>query len=315
MKIFVSNHLESSGSTQVDALISALAGMMAIGDGSLRFAVNRVDDHVNYLEQLPTNLESMAEWLGYSSTNEPDIMPQRMLELVEGIRWIAREWWPLRSGALAMGRGLVDLTLEVEHLGEETLGLASRLEALGGGLYTWEQLAEADDLPLSPDDRRLVVSISERLGILGPLVNGLGGDVTSLLAGFELFRDTYRFDMTPRVNGKRVALERAKVYDLSRLADDFYRLLAPMLLEKHDVDQLSFRLERMDPGVIGVTRHLEQFHSAWQEVDAYAEGAAGSLKAIDTRQRLAIFMVYFKRFLSQWTHVGALGERLKIAFA
>lgn len=315
MKIFVSNHLESSGSAQVDALMNALAGMMTIGDDSLRFAVKRVDDHVNYLEQLPANLESMTRWLGYSDTDEPEIMPQRMLEQVDGLRWIAREWWPLRYGALFMGRDLVDLTHEVARLGEQTLDLASRLEALGGGQYTWEQLAQDDDLPLSPGDRHQVVAMAECLGMLRLLVNGLGGDITSLLASFGTFRDSYRFDLTPQVNGKRVALERAQVHDLSRYPEALRRFLEPVLLDRYDVDLLSSRLEQMDPGLIGVTRHLEQFHSVWQELDAYADGAASNLKVIDTRQRLAIFMLYFKRFLSQWTHVGALGERLKIAFA
>ncbi|WMW07220.1 hypothetical protein [Pseudomonas entomophila] len=311
----VSSQLESSDSTRVDALMNALAGMMTIGDDSLRIAVKRVDDHVNYLEQLPASLESMTWWLGYSDTDEPELMPQRMLELVDGLRWIAREWWPLRYGALFMGRDLVDLTHEVERLGEQTLGLASRLEALGGGQYTWEQLAQDDDLPLSPGDRQQVVLMAERLDTLRLLVNGLAGDVTLLLADFGAFRDKYRYDLTPQVNGKRVALERAQVHDLSRYPDFWRRLMEPRLLEAYDADLLNSRLERMDPGIIGVTRHLEQFHSTWQEVDAYAEGAANSLKAIDTRQRLAIFMVYFKRFLSEWLHVGALGERLKIAFA
>lgn len=67
-----------------------------------------------------------------------------------------------------------------------------------------------------------------------------------------------------------------------------------------DVKQLLSLVERLDQTLSTAVVSSGKIHSVWQAIDTYLESSANRLNAIDTQQRLAMFMLYFKLFSSQW---------------
>lgn len=73
------------------------------------------------------------------------------------------------------------------------------------------------------------------------------------------------------------------------------------------VDDLDFRLA----SVLTAASHL---HSAWDTVDSYIIASRLKLEKITDSQKLALFVVYFKQFLGQWSSIEKTSLRLTRIF-
>lgn len=295
--------------------VQALRKEEADEENLLKVAVTELDAYARTLGGLPRIPVLFEAWAGYTAVSEWVLEPRHMAPLFSKLAKHAIKWRVLRKSGEVLGKALVVHTQTVAQLGAQLEKLASSLDMLEIRGAGWEQFLNSEERMLSEGDLACIAKMLGQLLTLRLEISLFGELVAGYLNAIGSFRETYRRDLQAELKRARAALAKAKFHDYKKsypvvIPPNKVQVITRPGLEalRHVLGADTFQVE----GVLGGT---ERLHSAWQVIDTYAESASSNLKRVSSQRELALFMIYFERFLGQWQQVGKQSKRLRDAFA
>ncbi|WP_343598668.1 hypothetical protein [Pseudomonas sp.] len=292
--------IELRGTEPYGLLVKCLDYMDASALPFAHETVVQLDRYMAAALQLPTTLEQTCKYLDYRYTSEPELSPSQMLELFNMLRQHSAGWLSLRTQCSALASALVNHAETIQALGIEVERLARTMRAIGDASLTWETLSQLPPVGLSNEDKVILTSMASLLAECRLKISSFDKATKAVCTGFELFRDEVRLKLIPTVQEKARALRRQPGINPG---NSFFLEFITNVLDfasNDDVKQLLSLVERLDQTLSTAVVSSGKIHSVWQAIDTYLESSANRLNAIDTQQRLAMFMLYFKLFSSQW---------------
>lgn len=193
------------------ALIEAMDEREGHGEAGLlitRPALQAFDAYRASVQQLPSNIAQVREWLGYEWINEPELSPQNMQVLFQQLRAHGGSWTGLRMQCQQVTAGLQRHAASIEVEGNKVVALAARTRALGANKDSWESLLQAPPVALDSHDLQVLAAMGGELVRLHGLVDDYDQQVETLRLGLQGFRDTARERLIPSVLGKCRAAKR-----------------------------------------------------------------------------------------------------------
>ncbi|MDF9620746.1 hypothetical protein P5705_24130 [Pseudomonas entomophila] len=294
--------------------VQALAKEEANEDNLLKIAVTELDVYARTLNGLPRIPVLFKVWAGYTAVSEWVLEPRHMAPLFSKLSKHAMKWRVLRKGGEVLGKALVVHTQSVAQLGDQVEKLASSLEMLEIRGAGWEPFLNGEERMLSEGDLACVAKMIGQLLTLRLEVTVFGELVAGYLNAIGSFRETYRRELQAELKRARTALAKAKFHDYKKT----YKIVIPpnkvQIITRPGLEALRDVLGADAFQVEGVLGSTERLHSAWQVIDEYAESANRNLKRVSSQRELALFMIYFERFLGQWQQVAKQSKRLRDAF-
>ncbi|MDR6712984.1 hypothetical protein J2W83_002586 [Pseudomonas hunanensis] len=116
------------------------------------------------------------------------------------------------------------------------------------------------------------------------------------------------------IYGPKAKAARAELHGLERRRAEISRRLAEFRRVEGRVQELHSYMGELEFDVWDAVLAAGHLHTAWQTIEAYLESAAAQLEKMNTRQRLAVFIYYFRQFLAQWAGIRAHGLEMAKVF-
>ncbi|MDD1015851.1 alpha-xenorhabdolysin family binary toxin subunit A [Pseudomonas rubra] len=218
-------------------LIQAMAERDGPAEGGLtltREHIVTLNQYANYTFQLPVAKDAVIRWLGYSTIQEPDLMPSKMEAMHKQLQKHGRCWTVLADNSKKLGFELAASANGINTTGDEILEILENSRALGRHRDAWETLKFEKALRLGADDRRRVLDLVDYMEVLREDVDLFARRVNAVREETEQFRDTAREQLIPLVAVKSQALKRQKASgavqqlreDLAELDNEIKRLEA-----------------------------------------------------------------------------------------
>ncbi|MGS7252609.1 hypothetical protein ACQ7NP_15975 [Pseudomonas anuradhapurensis] len=289
-------------------------GLHTTDASALPFAhetVARLDRYLAVALALPRTLEQTTKYLDYGFSPEPELHPSRMLELFIMLRLHSMGWPTLRTKCKALAGALVVQAETIRAHGIEVERLARTMRGLGDASLTWEALSQLPPVGLSKEDKLILTSMASMLEQFRLEISRFETATEAVYTGFERFRDDARLKLIPVVQEKARAVQRQS-RPRSKIG---YVTDHPLGVASYqDVKQLLAQIEQLDQALSTTVVSSGKMHSVWQAIGTYLESSANRLRTIDTQQRLAMFMLYFKLFMSQWEGIQRHANATLTAF-
>ncbi|BFO02637.1 alpha-xenorhabdolysin family binary toxin subunit A [Pseudomonas guariconensis] len=369
--------LANEAASQPVAMVTAMAERDGSNEGGLTLSrehIVTINQYANFVFGLPKTPQTVEQWLGYKTIDEPELKPSAMSSLFEGLRRHANAWTTLSDRSKRLSSELATTANLIDVVGEEIVAECSRLRFLKPQM-TWEQVALARPVKLGAEDQKAVTQLVEYMQILNDDVRNYAKRVDGVKKDSEAFRDTVKKELLPAVGNKDKALKRKKQdglvealrtelkaldVEIGELKKEYDRYLSNGLsslaggplgaivggaiygAKAESARKQRKKLEQQRRGVAaklkarvnleGRLKEMTQFvddldvrlndvltsashlQTVWERVEVYITSSIEELGKITDGQRLAIFLIFFKRFLRQWKEIERTSLQLTAVF-
>ncbi|MBF8757058.1 hypothetical protein [Pseudomonas guariconensis] len=312
MKQMTSMSMESAAQA-MEVRVAALFKETRSEGGGLKAAVAQLDEYVRNVQGLPQR--GLWRRVSYSYVSEPILSIDNLEQLIVKLSDTSGVWWSLRKSGSSLSDALVGHAKRVAQQSAEIQHIASQLQRANGRADEWETLAREEDLALSVRDLTHVERMVAQVAGLRRETNAFQVQLSRYLAGIEHFREMHRREVQPELDRVVKALDVVKVRECNLWFEPLWTICRRTSFEKADRAQLRALFGARHFQLAGVQGNIEKLHTAWQAIGTYVDSAHNNLSKVRRQRELALFMVYFKIFLGQWTQVAGHAERLREAFA
>lgn len=233
-------------------LVAAMAERDGPGEGGLtltREHIITINQYVNHVFALPSELENIERWLGYTRIADPELMPARWQVLFKLLRTHALQWSALSDNSKKLSSELASTAVSIDASGKVIIEECKRIRALGNDVATWDKVALEKPVALSTEDQRVVTQLVEYMEVLREDVVTYAGRVDGVKSQTGKWRDEIKFKLIPEVAKKNNAVERE--------------------LASGETQQLRKELSALDEAIVAVKK----------EYDNYIKGVMGSAAA------------------------------------
>ncbi|BBH47781.1 alpha-xenorhabdolysin family binary toxin subunit A [Pseudomonas sp. KU43P] len=233
-------------------LVDAMAERDGPNEGGLtltREHIITINQYVNHVFALPSDLENIERWLGYKKIADPELMPKKWEALFQLLRTHAGQWSTLSDNSKKLSSELASTAVSIDASGQVITEECKRIRALGNAVETWDKVALGTPVALSNDDKRTVTQLVEYMEVLREDVVRYASRVESVKSQTSEWRNEIKFKLIPEVAKKNNAVERE--------------------LESGEAQQLRKDLADLD----------EEIAALRKEYDNYIKGVMGSAAA------------------------------------
>lgn len=153
-------------------LVSAMAERDGPNEGGLtltREHIITINQYVNHVFALPSELENIERWLGYKKIADPELMPSKWEALFQLLRTHAGQWSALSDNSKKLSSELASTAVSIDASGKVITEECKRIKALGNEVATWEKVALETPVALSSDDKRTVTQLVEYIEVRMPV--------------------------------------------------------------------------------------------------------------------------------------------------
>ncbi|QBF28187.1 hypothetical protein EXN22_21785 [Pseudomonas tructae] len=192
-------------------LIQAMAERDGANEGGLtltREHIVTLNQYANYTFQLPVAKDAVIRWLGYSTINEPELMPSKMEAMHKQLQKHGRSWTVLADNSKKLGFELAASANGINTTGDEILDILEKSRALGRRRDAWETIKFDKAISLGAEDRNRVLDLVDYMEVLREDVDLFARRVSAVREETECFRDTAREQLIPLVAVKIQAIKR-----------------------------------------------------------------------------------------------------------
>lgn len=204
--------LANEAASQPVAMVTAMAERDGSNEGGLTLSrehIVTINQYANFVFGLPKTPQTVEQWLGYKTIDEPELKPSAMSSLFEGLRRHANVWTTLSDRSKRLSSELATTANLIDVVGEEIVEECNRLRFLKPQM-TWEQVALARPVRLGAEDQKVVTQLVEYMQILNDDVRNYAKRVDGVKKDSEAFRGTVKKELLPAVGNKDKALKRKK---------------------------------------------------------------------------------------------------------
>ncbi|BBH47779.1 hypothetical protein [Pseudomonas sp. KU43P] len=274
-----------------------------------------LDGYASSMSQLPGTVQQAQHYLDYFHIEEPELLPEKMLELFGALKGRASNWFNLRNSSKAVAESLIKLAESIQAQGEEVVSCACETKALGTEPEKWGAL----NLPeaIEAYDKAIVSKMASSFTVLKTPIQHFQASIEHVQAGLAEFRDEARFKLMPVVQEKMRALnrlQRARQFELSLMEFPQSKSYVHPAASGRACAVLKVNLGKMEAGLsIGVAG-VGSIHSLWQGIDAYIDQSEHRLLSMETQEQLANFMVQYRIFLAQWAGIKMFAQEKLLSF-